>query len=148
MTRIEKRMNEITDKIVIKEDEIQFDFVRSSGPGGQNVNKVSTAVQLRFDVRHSPSLPEDVRQRLEKLAGTRLTKEGVLIIDAHQFRTQEQNRQDALDRFQELVRQAAQKPKRRRRTKPPASSKRRRLETKRRRGRLKKLRKRVRYPRD
>lgn len=145
MMRKEK-MIEITDNIAIRDDEIQLDFVRSSGPGGQNVNKVSTGVQLRFDMRHSPSLPPGVRHRLAALAGSRLTKEGVLVLDAHQFRTQEQNRRDAIERFQELVRQAAQKPKRRRRTKPPAASKRRRLEAKRRRGRIKKLRKRVRLP--
>jgi ribosome-associated protein len=143
-----ENMLEITENIAIPTDEIQLDFTTSSGPGGQNVNKVATAVQLRFDVRHSPSLPQEVRLRLEKLAGSRLTKDGVLVVDAHQFRTQERNRRDALHRLAELVRQAAQKPKRRRKTKPSAASKQRRLESKRRHGRIKELRKRVRHPRD
>jgi ribosome-associated protein len=96
--------------ISIDDDELQIDFVRASGPGGQNVNKVSTAAQLRFDVAHSPSLPEEVRLRLFKRAGSRITKEGVLVIDARRFRTQEQNRDDALDRFATLLRQAAKRP--------------------------------------
>jgi ribosome-associated protein len=120
----------VTGNISIDEKEIQEDFVRASGPGGQNVNKVSTAVQLRFDVKHSPSLPGEVKQRLMKLAGKRLTAEGVLIIDARRFRHQERNRQDALNRLKELIRLAAQKPKLRRKTEPTRVSKMKRLEQK------------------
>ena len=127
----------ITDKIDIDENEIQIRAKRSSGPGGQNVNKVSTAIQLRFDVAGSPSLPAPVRQRLSKLAGNRMTKDGVLIIEAQQYRTQEQNRQDAVSRFSELVRQAAKPPRPRRKTKPSRASRERRLATKRRRSEIK-----------
>ena len=133
----------ITDKIAIDEGEIQLDFVRSSGPGGQNVNKVSTAVQLRFDVAHSPSLPEDVRQRLARLAGSRLTASGILVIDARRSRSQEQNRQDAIQRLVQLIRQATRPPKPRHSTKPTAASRQRRLDTKRRRGAVKEMRRRV-----
>jgi ribosome-associated protein len=133
-------MLRITDQIVIDERELEEQFVRSSGPGGQNVNKLETAVQLRFDVRHSPSLPHDVRARLERLAGQRLTKDGVLVIIAQRHRTQERNRQDALDRLIELVQRAAVAPKRRRPTKPTAGSRKRRLESKKRRGTIKGLR--------
>src|SRR5215475_8282816 len=111
-------MIRITDDISLDEREIEESFVRSSGPGGQNVNKLSTAVQLRFDVRRSPSLPDDVRARLERLAGKRLTREGVIVIIAQRHRTQERNRQDALDRLIELVRAAAVRPVPRRPTKP------------------------------
>jgi ribosome-associated protein len=133
-------MLQITPEIAINENEISEDFVRSAGPGGQNVNKVSTAVQLRFDAAGSPSLPEPVRLRLLEQARGYLTKEGVLIVDARRFRTQAANRQDALNRLMELVRKAAQKPKVRRKTRPTFASKIKRLETKRKRSETKNLR--------
>ena len=133
-------MIRVTGTITIGEEEIHQEFIRASGPGGQNVNKVATAVQLRFDVAHSPSLPEDVRERLTRLAGKRLTKEGYLVIDARRFRTQEQNRQDAVARLVSLIRQAAQKPKIRKKTAPTLASKERRLESKHRRSKIKHLR--------
>ena len=139
-------MIEITNTLSIDESEIQLDFTHSSGPGGQNVNKVATAVQLRFDVRNSPSLPDDVRERLTQLAGKRVTRDGILVLDARQFRTQERNRQDAMERFVALVRKAAQRPRHRRKTRPSAESKRRRREAKRRRGEIKRLRRRVSPP--
>ncbi len=137
-------MIEVTKDISIDEQEIREDFIRSSGPGGQNVNKVSTAVQLRFDVRQSPSLPEDVRHRLMKLAGKRLTSEGVLVIDARRHRSQEQNRQDALNRLIELIRKATRKPKTRHKTKPTLASQNKRMDKKRRQSDKKRLRQRVR----
>jgi len=127
--------------IAIDEREIEENFVRASGPGGQNVNKLSTAVQLRFDVRHSPSLPPDVRGRLERLAGSRLTRDGVLVIAAQRHRTQGRNRQDALERLIELIRQAAVRPVKRRPTRPTAGSRERRIEGKKRRAGVKRLRK-------
>ena len=133
-------MIRVTGTITIDEEEIHQQFIRASGPGGQNVNKVATAVKLCFDVAHSPSLPEDVRERLTRLAGKRMTKEGFLIIDARRFRTQEQNRQDAVARLVSLIRQAAQRPKIRKRTKPTRSSMERRLECKHRRAKIKRLR--------
>ena len=133
-------MIRVTDTISIDENELTEEFIRASGPGGQNVNKLSTAVQLRFDVRHSPSLPGDVRHRLEVLAGRRLTREGVIVITAQQHRTQERNRQDPIDRLVELIRQAAVRPKPRRPTRPTKASKVRRLEGKKRRGKVKALR--------
>ena len=130
----------VTDSISINDSELDEDFVRSSGPGGQNVNKLSTAVQLRFNVRRSPSLPNDVALRLMRLAGSRLTKDGVLIISAQSHRTQERNRQDARDRLIELIRQAAVVPVKRRKTKPTKASKEKRIESKKRRGNIKGLR--------
>jgi len=130
----------ITQTISIDEREIQERFVLASGPGGQNVNKVATAVQLRFDVAGSPSLPEDVRARLIRLAGRRMTDEGVLIIDARRFRTQERNRQDARDRLFTLIRRAAEPPKPRKKTRPTLASRVRRLDSKRQRGETKRRR--------
>jgi ribosome-associated protein len=131
---------QITPDLAIDESEIQQEFVRASGPGGQHVNRVATAVQLRFDVANSPSLPQDVRARLVQLAGKRMTKEGVLLVESQRFRTQEQNRQDALERLIGLIRQATKKPKRRRKTRPTRASKERRLEKKRRQSEKKRLR--------
>ena len=133
-------MIRVTGTIAILEEEIYQEFIRASGPGGQNVNKAATAVQLRFDVAHSTSLPEDVRERLTRLAGKRMTKEGYLIIDARRFRTQEQNREDSVDRLVSHIRQAAERPKIRKRTKPTLASKERRLDRKHRRAKIKHLR--------
>ena len=133
-------MIQITSTLALDESELTLEFIRASGPGGQNVNKVATAVQLRFDVANSPSLTDDVRERLVRLAGRRMTKDGVLIIEARRFRTQEQNQQDAIERLVELVRQAAKRPRVRRKTRPTAASRRRRLEAKRRRSEKKRLR--------
>jgi len=133
-------MIRITDHIVLDESELVESFIRASGPGGQNVNKLSTAVQLRFDVRHSPSLTDEVRARLERLAGRRLTRDGVLVITAQNHRTQERNRADALERLTELIRQAAVRPVPRRPTRPTKASRRRRVDDKKRRGSIKALR--------
>lgn len=135
-------MIEITPSLLIDERELQIDFIRASGPGGQNVNKVATAAQLRFDVRAS-SLPEDAKQRLVRLAGSRMTGEGVLLLEAKRFRTQEQNREDAIRRFIELVRKSLIKPKARRKTKPSQAAKEERLKEKKRRGEIKKMRRSV-----
>ena len=137
-------MIKITDAISIDENEISYDFVHASGPGGQNVNKVATAVQLRFDVRGSSSLPPDVQGRLERLAGNRMTQEGVLILQAQQHRSQERNRRDVLERLVGLIQQAARQPKRRRRTRPTAASRRRRLKAKRHRAEIKRWRRKIR----
>jgi ribosome-associated protein len=133
-------MIRVTDRISIDDAELAERFIRSSGPGGQNVNKLATAVQLRFDVRGSPSLTDDVRARLERLAGKRLTREGVIVITAQRYRTQERNREDAHERLFELIRQAAVIPVKRRPTRPTKASRERRLEGKKRRARIKGLR--------
>ena len=135
-------MIRVTNHISIDESELEESFVRSSGPGGQNVNKLSTAVQLRFDVRHSPSLPNDVAVRLMRLSGKRMTKDGVLVIIAQNHRTQERNRAEALDRLIALIRQAAVRPTPRRATKPTKASRERRIEHKKRRSTIKGLRRR------
>lgn len=133
-------MLRVTDAIVIPDAELEESFIRAAGPGGQNVNKVSTAVELRFNVAGSPSLPPPVRARLRRLAGRRLTKEGVLVIRADRHRTQDMNRADARERLVELIRQATIAPKIRIATRPTRSSKERRLESKERRGQVKRHR--------
>ena len=136
----DRTMIRITDTISIDNSELEESFVRSSGPGGQNVNKVSSAVQLRFDIRHSPSLPNDVAIRLMRLAGSRLTKEGVIVIVAQSYRDQTRNRAEARERLVDLIREAAVKPTPRRATKVPKAAKKRRLEGKRHRADIKKMR--------
>jgi ribosome-associated protein len=131
---------QVTPALTIDETELQERFVRASGPGGQNVNKVATAVELRFDAARSPSIAVPVLARLRTLAGSRMTADGVIVIDARSFRTQAQNREDARLRLAELIRRALVAPKRRRKTKPTTASKHRRLETKRRRSETKQLR--------
>jgi ribosome-associated protein len=136
-------MLEVTPELTIDDAEIEERFVRASGPGGQNVNKVATAVQLRFDVANSPRLAEDVRARLRSIAGTRMTSDGVLVIDARRHRTQAQNREDARLRLVELIREALVKPKRRRKTRPSKASVEKRVESKKRRAETKRSRGRV-----
>ena len=136
-------MISITPQIQINEDELSERFVRAPGPGGQNVNKVATAVQLRFDVRHSPSLPPRVRSRLLQLGGSRVDKDGVLTIHAHRHRTRERNRADALERLMDLIRQASRIPKPRRPTQPSRAAKARRVDEKKQRSRVKGLRGRI-----
>jgi len=133
-------MIQVTRSITIDESDIREDFILASGPGGQNVNKVATAVQLRYDVSSAKGIPVDVRARLVQLAGNRVTDAGELIITARRYRTQERNRQDARERLVDLVRRAAQPPKKRRKTKPTRASKERRLEGKKRRSQTKRLR--------
>ncbi len=133
-------MIEITPTLKLDESEVQLDFVRSSGPGGQNVNKVATAVQLRFDVRRSPSLELEVKDRLAKLAGSRMTEDGVLVLDARRFRTQEQNRVDAINRLVALIQKALAEPKIRRKTRPTVTSSAARVNEKKRRGVIKRTR--------
>ena len=133
-------MIEITPLIKIEESEIHLDFIRASGPGGQNVNKVASSVQLRFDVRNSPSLYPDVKERLIKLAGSRMTDEGILIIEAKRYRTQEQNRFDAIQRLITLIQKALEKPKVRRATRPSLTAKAARVGDKKKHGEIKRTR--------
>ena len=133
-------MIRVTDRISIEERELEESFIRASGPGGQNVNKVSSAVQLRFDARGSRSLPNDVSIRLQRLAGNRLTREGVIVITANRHRSQDQNRDEARERLFDMIREAATPPTIRRPTKPTRASKKRRLDSKTRRGHIKSLR--------
>ncbi len=133
-------MIRVTDSISLSEHEIEERFIRAPGPGGQNVNKVASAVQLRFDATNSPALSDSVFQGLRSLAGSRMTREGVIVLTAYRFRSQDRNRQDALERLIILIRGAATPPKQRRPTKPSAASRRRSFESKRRHGELKKQR--------
>ena len=133
-------MIRISNHVFIEESELSFSFIRSSGPGGQNVNKVATAVQLRFDVSHSPSLTEEVKSRLIRLAGKRMTLDGVLLIEAKRYRTQENNKEDAIERLTSLIQKAVIKPKKRIHTKPNRSSREKRLKEKKKKGEIKKYR--------
>lgn len=141
-------MIRVTPEISLGEDELQYTFIRADGPGGQKVNKTSSAVQLRFDVVHSPSLAEVARERLIQLARRKISREGILIIHARRYRTQERNRRDALERLIALIRHAAQPVKPRRPTRPTTASRQKRLETKRRRSHTKQLRRPISDPND
>ena len=133
-------MIRVTRSIALDESEIQESFIAASGPGGQNVNKVATAVQLRFDMANSPAMSDDVKMRLARIAGRRLTNDGVIVLVAQKFRSQERNREDALERLIQMIQEAAVPPVPRRPTKPTLGSKKRRLESKTRRGAVKQLR--------
>ena len=139
-------MIRITETLFIDEDEIQLDFIHSSGPGGQNVNKVATAVQLRFNVTQSKTLPDEIRLRLIKIAGNKMTENGILVIKARRFRSQDKNRKDAFQRLADLIRRAAVRPKARRNTKPSPAAKIRRLSDKKKRGETKRRRKPIQLP--
>ena len=133
-------MIQITDTITLEDHEIEWDFMRATGPGGQHVNKTASAVQLRFDAANSPALSGEVKNRLKQLAGKRMTTAGILIITARRYRRQERNREDAVERLAALVRQATQQPKARRPTRPTASGRKRRLQAKRKRSQIKQMR--------
>ncbi len=133
-------MIEVSSTVTLDENEIQYEFIRASGPGGQNVNKVASSVQLRFDIRNSPSLREDVKERLIKLAGSRVTEEGILIIEAKKYRTQEQNRTDATRRLITWIQKALEKPKQRKATRPSVTAKAARVSEKKKHGELKRIR--------
>jgi len=136
----ERKKIQVNERFSIEERDIKEDFIRASGPGGQNVNKVSSAVQLRFNLDGNATLPDDLKSRLRKIAGSRLTLKGEIVLTADRFRTQERNREDALERLLELIRKAAYVPKARKATRPTLASKRRRVEGKKQRGNIKKLR--------